>query len=644
MLVRLFRATALTALLTGSCSASAQADSDSFFTDLDRPVTQSAALHPPVAVAPVSVEESRSEWSLGAANPQTGPITSADLEGWAPEHALGMTGNQGTGGAAAGKPSPKGEDRSLDPEPDQAVKSTPHQPVGDPLEQKALDTAQPSEPLPPLNAAVKAVLDKRGSAEIRGPNASERRKEREAIEFFYAAHGFSPAWSESGAPVTAVEPVLSRLARAGDDALALAPLPSGLKTRGSLVEIAESDVALTEAVVAYARQATGSRVDPRSISPLIGAKPELADPAEVLDMVAAAGPEAGDKLRGLNPSDPRYIALRGKLEEMHAARTVDTKPIPPGPLLRSGMRDPRVPLIRSRFSLDVTLDDDDDSLRYDTQVAAAVADFQRANGLPISGDLTKRTIAALSGGQPSRLEGALVANMEMWRWMPRDLGQDRIEVNVPDFLATVYRGGQPVATNRVVVGKTDTPTPLFSNKMQYLIVNPIWNVPDSIIKKEYLPKGGGDLSYLSRRGYSVSWKSGRYVVKQLSGEKNALGRIKFIFPNEYSVYLHDTPSKSLFAASKRAFSHGCVRVDQPFEFAQTVLNKDASEGAKLRWSEKRLKSLLGDKERYINLPEPLPIHIEYFTAKVDSETGRLQLREDVYDYVRRVALALGHEG
>ena len=184
--------------------------------------------------------------------------------------------------------------------------------------------------------------------------------------------------------------------------------------------------------------------------------------------------------------------------------------------------------------------------------------------------LTKRTIAALSGGQPSRLEGTIVANMEMWRWMPRDLGQDRIEVNVPEFQVTVFHDGQPVAHNRVVVGKTTTPTPLFSNTMKYLIVNPVWNVPESIIKKEFLPKGGGDLSYLGGRGFDVSYHNGQVVVKQPSGARNALGRIKFMFPNDYSVYLHDTPSKSLFSASKRAFSHGCVRVDQPFSFAESV--------------------------------------------------------------------------
>ena len=309
------------------------------------------------------------------------------------------------------------------------------------------------------------------------------------------------------------------------------------------------------------------------------------------------------------------------------------------------MHDPRVMLLRNRFNLDVALDADFDGTKYDSQVASAVADFQRANGLPTSGALTSRTVDALSGkGRAQKNEGPLVANMEMWRWMPRDLGTDRIEVNIPDFLVTVFHDGAAVSTNRVVVGKLETPTPLFSNTMKYLIVNPYWNVPQSIIKNEMLPKGGGSLSYLDGRGYEVSSHNGMPVVKQLPGDKNALGRIKFLFPNDYSVYLHDTPSKSFFASSKRAFSHGCVRVDKPFAFAESVLNDtpDASvRPGRQSWSQERLEDMIGDKERYVNLPAPLPIHIEYFTASV--EPDGVKLREDVYGYAHAVASALGQE-
>lgn len=596
---------------------------------------------------------------------QTGGLTNVDARDWAPEHAAPGP----LPGTGQGKAAPEAE-KTLDPEPDAPVVAPVTRESNDPLDHPKVGTAPtgaknaasagaatapasgdakkvdaqaaPSE-LPPLNLAIKAALDRRAAEDIKGPHASERRKEREAVAFFYAAHGFAPAWSEAGKPIAAVSPILARLARAGDDALTLGPVPKDLRTEGTPAQIAESDLALTEAVVDYARQATGSRVDPFAISRLIGARPQLADPAEVIDSLIAAGADAGDHLQALNPVDPRYVALRDKLGELRAARVAtNVTPIPPGPTLKIGMRDPRVPLIRSRFSLGAGTEGEADDLRYDTVVAAAVADFQRANGLPASGALTKRTIAALSGGEPSQLEASIVANMEMWRWMPRELGRDHIEVNVPDYTVRVYHDGQVVSANRVVVGKTSTPTPIFSNTMKFLIVNPVWNVPESIIKKEFLPKAEGDPSYLAAHGYTVSYRNGQLVVKQPSGAKNALGRIKFMFPNDYSVYLHDTPSKGLFSASRRAFSHGCVRVDQPFAFAESVLNTSSDDGGPAKWSQKRLERMLGNSERYVNLPKPLPIHIEYFTAGV--EDGQLKLREDIYDYTRRVAAALAQEG
>jgi murein L,D-transpeptidase YcbB/YkuD len=170
--------------------------------------------------------------------------------------------------------------------------------------------------------------------------------------------------------------------------------------------------------------------------------------------------------------------------------------------------------------------------------------------------------------------------------------------------------------------------------MQFLIVNPSWNVPQSIIRKEMLPRLGQDPSYLQRLGYQVRRIHGLLFVRQLPGERNALGRIKFMFPNDYSVYLHDTPSRALFGAAQRAFSHGCVRVDQPFSFAEAVLGRDNG------WSAERVKRMIGGGERYVYLPKPLPVHIEYFTAFVD-ESGRLQLRDDIYGYSNRVKTALG---
>ncbi len=652
------------AVLLGSGLTAARADDDTFFSDLakadatpTRTVEASAAevASPPTAApAQAAAKPVPSTGTLLQKGLKTGDTTGAiaprqtiDRAEWVPGHAASTVDPAKPAQTqAAGKAADK-----ADPEPDIAI-APPAAPSKDPLDHPAVPATAPApaaEALPPLNAALKAALDKRDGEAVRGPGAGERRKERAAVSFFYAAHGFAPVWSTDGKPAEAVPSVIARLARAGDDALTLpAPVPSVLKSEGAPAEIVASELALTDAVVAYARQASGSRVDPKGISPLIGSLPTLADPAEVLDAVSGAGAEAGDKLSALNPTEPRYVALRDKLAELHAKHRptkAGGKPVPAGTTLHIGMRDKRVPMLRARLGAAAGFGDDPDDILFDPGLSEALANWQRANELPTSGALDKRTLAALNGEGPqpsSRQEGTLIANMEMWRWMPRDLGADRIEVNIPDYAVRVFHDGRVVDEHRVVVGKTDTPTPLFSNAMKYLIVNPYWNVPQSIIKKEMLPKGGGSLGYLEGRGYEVGTHNGMATVKQLPGPKNALGQIKFLFPNDYSVYLHDTPSKSLFAASKRAFSHGCVRVDKPFAFAESVLNDAVPEGTRSRWNQDKLEDMIGDKEHYVNLARPLPIHIEYFTASVE-DGSRIKLREDIYGYAHAVASALGQD-
>ena len=216
--------------------------------------------------------------------------------------------------------------------------------------------------------------------------------------------------------------------------------------------------------------------------------------------------------------------------------------------------------------------------------------------------------------------------MEMWRWEPRDMGERRIEVNVPDFTVAMLEGDSIVHSARVVVGKPDTPTPIFSNVMRYVLINPSWEVPDSIIRKEMLPRLASDPRYLARHGYEVKTVDGRLMVRQPPGEDNALGRIAFMFPNEHAVYLHDTPSQSLFDSDMRALSHGCVRVEDPLRLAELVLG----------WPEERINAAIGGPERTVFLPRPVPIHIEYFTEFVD-EYGELQERPDVYGLAQKVA-------
>ncbi|MFZ0729510.1 MAG: L,D-transpeptidase family protein [Methylovirgula sp.] len=486
--------------------------------------------------------------------------------------------------------------------------------------------AAPATSPPAVSAdLIKAALDTLVNSDAK--DAQEQlRKERTAIVAYYAARGDAPLWIENGTPIDAVAPAMAQLAHAGDDGLDVSGMPLPVFA-GTPDKLAAADVALSAAVVAYGREASGSRVDPQAISDLIGNKPDLPDPALILAAVAAAGADSGAMLQSFNPQQRSYRALREKLIELRSgAKSGKSVAIPPGRSLRVGMRDPRVPLIRARFGLELA---GAHILLYDARVAAAVADFQKGVGLPPSGVLTRRTVAALA--DPARLENEIIANMELWRWMPRRLGANRIEVNIPDFTASVVEDGKVVERHRVIVGKPDTPTPVFSDTIKFLIVNPSWNVPPSIVRKEMLPHLAADPNYLTEMGYEVFMRNGQLVVRQPPGERNALGLIKFMFPNPYSVYLHDTPMRNLFTAERRAFSHGCVRVDQPFELAQTVLGP--------RWPEARIKGLIGSEERYVYLPKPLPIYIEYFTAAVD-DAGHLQVRDDLYGYARKVELAL----
>ena len=243
----------------------------------------------------------------------------------------------------------------------------------------------------------------------------------------------------------------------------------------------------------------------------------------------------------------------------------------------------------------------------------------------------KRKLAEMrAGASPAkgRLEEDVVANLERWRWLPSDLGPRHILVNVPEFKLRLIDQGRLVHQARVIVGKPETPTPLFSDVMDHAIVNPSWNVPPSIFKNEFY----SDPAYAASRGYQVVRTKHGISIRQPPGERNALGFIKFMFPNQHAVYLHDTPNRSLFNAQKRAFSHGCVRLDQPFRFGEFVLGPE--------WSEGRLRSLIGKGERTIRLPEKIPVHLTYFTLVADDK-GELHQIADLYAVNNKVRLALG---
>jgi murein L,D-transpeptidase YcbB/YkuD len=462
--------------------------------------------------------------------------------------------------------------------------------------------------------------------------------ERDAREIMavYEARGHRPLWLSGDGFSPAARRLTDKLARADEEGLRSADyaLPRLILPR--LADLAKADIRLTALSVRYARDARGARVDPRRISALI--TPQLAVPgaAEVLGRLGADGADPAQVLAAYQPQHEGYQSLRRKLAEVRLQREpvdparVAQVRIPSGPAIRMGMRDDRIVLVRARFGFAP-----DETRLHDRSLATVVAGFQRENGLAANGVLNRATIDAMNGVAGSALEADLIATMERWRWLPVDLGDEHLVVNVPEYMVRKVEDGRTVHAARVVVGKTERPTPIFSDLMDHLVLNPSWTIPPTIMREDILPKLASDPGYAERRGFEVIRRGNRISVRQPPGPTNALGNVKFMFPNDHAVYLHDTPSRGLFASSRRAFSSGCVRVEQPLKLAELVLGGQAN-----GWSERRLQSMVGSGERTIRLARKLPIHIVYMTHVVDAG-GTLRSYDDIYGFHRRTRDALG---
>ncbi len=497
-----------------------------------------------------------------------------------------------------------------------------------------LPSARPPSAL--ANALRTALTDRKARAKALAQNKIVP-PYLEQLTAYYEARDFAPLWHGDSGWNAAADAVLARLERASEDGLAAARYAVILPVDGDAAAIASADLALSEASLLYARDASGARLVPARLSAMLDVRPQLPDAAQVLDAVAAAA-DAGAALHAFNPPHAGYRALRAKLrlqrqgngqDEAVAASAV----IPPGRLVRVGDSDDRVPVLRRRLGLAAS-----ESRVFDADLEEALSRFQQEAGLAATGTLNRATTLALSGGSEPRgaavSEAEIIANMERWRWLPHDLGSRYLMVNIPEFTLRLIEGDTPVHRARVVVGKPDSQTPVFSELMEYLVVNPSWTVPPSILKNEFLPRMIQDPDYAAKRGFQVIRRGDQVTIRQPPGERNALGNIKFMFPNRHAVYIHDTPSRGLFSQVTRALSHGCVRVQDPFRLAELVLGRENG------WSERRARALVGGGERTVRLTEKLPVHMTYFTVFVD-EAGQLQSRADIYGHSQRVRSALG---
>lgn len=476
----------------------------------------------------------------------------------------------------------------------------------------------------PAGPTLAAEILERAPEALALPRLAER--ERNEILAAYQAFDNRPFWIDGKGWSEAAKLLVAQLSRAGEDGLRPTDYPLPVFEASDKGSLAEADVRLSALAVLYARDARGGRIDPRRLSKLITPTLYLPSATEVLSELAAV-PDPGKALAAYHPPHEGYRRLKAKLAERRKHQ--DDTPmvrIPAGPALKLGMRDERVHLIRARLGLGPT-----DEAVFDRSTATAVAEFQKQAGLRANGILSAQTIAALGTPATSRAQQDIIAQMERWRWLPPDLGQTHIMVNVPEFQMRVIRDGKVVHHARTIVGKPESATPIFSHRMDHVVVNPSWFVPPSILKKEFLPGLAADPDYAVRRGYVVTRRGNSISVRQPPGERNALGWIKFMFPNDHAVYLHDTPNRRLFATERRAYSHGCVRVDQPFLLADQVLGPE--------WTTERLKRLIGSGERTIKLPQPLQIHLVYNTHVVQPD-GTLVTFDDIYGFHRLVRQAL----
>ncbi len=474
---------------------------------------------------------------------------------------------------------------------------------------------------------------------------------RKAVLEYYKSSGFKSIWTENGNINVRGLAVLDVLSKA--DAEGLEPLRykpgvlngfSGAVAQldGDGLGLAQFDVELTAAAVTYAMHVSGGAYEPERLSAYHDIKPERVSPDFALKTLAKS-PFPAEYLDVLLPTHPTYIAMRGELAKLQAERASTAPVFPDGKRVRIGQKDLRVGLLRDRLIEDdfISLAEaevpDDKRNVLDKVLAKALKRFQGAKGVAQTSNLDAATVKALNGPDVTEMKEKLLSSIERVRWLPRDLGQRHVLVNQASYRVDMVEDGRVIWASNVIVGKPLTQTAVFSDTFETVVFNPTWGVPQSIILQEYLPKLRANPGYLDKIGFKVISPSGKIVssrsvnwnsigansgigISQPAGNGNALGEVKFLFPNKHSIYMHDTPNRELFSQSKRNFSHGCVRVENPREFAEMLL----------RWNRDRVDAEIdGGDTSSVKVTQKTQVHLSYFTAWPD-ENGVMQYHSDAY--------------
>jgi len=476
------------------------------------------------------------------------------------------------------------------------------------------------------------------------------------VRTFYETRQHAPVWVDGRRPTASLDALLEALRGAeregldpasyGTQAL-IAHRQNADRKRFSrdafaVTDIDDVDVWSTWAFMSYASDLADGVTDLSQVSHTWGMKPKAIDAAALLEKALASG-EIAETLASVAPRHPEYQALKNALADYRRIATWGGWPrIPEGIKLKEGSEHDAVPTVRKRLAVthDYKGNADDPSRRYDKALADAVRLFQVRHGLQEDGVLAGRTVAAINVPVAERIR-QIELNMERWRWLPRDLGANHARVNIPEYRLDLWEGDTIAMTMRVVVGAPDNKTPIFADEMTHIVFSPYWNVPPSIASEETLPAVLNDPGYLARNNLEVVGTSGRvldpssvdwsnpssYRFRQKPGTSNSLGLVKFMFPNNHNVYLHDTPADKLFAQQVRALSHGCVRVEQPTKLARYLL-RDRRE-----WDEDRIDAAMhAGRENHVKLSKPIPVYLLYMTARASHADGSVHFRDDVYGY------------
>ena len=359
-------------------------------------------------------------------------------------------------------------------------------------------------------------------------------------------------------------------------------------------------------------------------------------PRKKIDIVATLDSlisNKGEKIVSYAPVNPYYLHLKEKLLQYYDIEKDGGWPPINTDIKKLKKGDSAAVISRIKHQLFLTGDfrEADTSGSFTDSLVAAVKHFQHRHGLTEDGIIAGNTLQQIRQSVQTRIRQMLL-NLERMRWVPSEISTDYILVNIPEFRLHVFEKGKLKFSMKVVVGSGQNNTVIFRGDLKYVVFSPYWNVPPGILKKEILPGMQKDRNYLARHNMEINGYSGSLPnVREKPGPNNSLGRVKFLFPNNYNIYLHDTPAKSLFGESRRAFSHGCIRLSEPKKLAEFLLRDDST------WTAAKISAAMNSgKEKYVTLKETVPVFIGYFTAWVDSK-GQLNFRDDVYGHDKRLA-------